>query len=66
MPRRSRKRRKSPAKSTYTADVRTPDNQVTKKTLVLTLQRVVLKDAAGKIIEGKWMITGLKDAGAAK
>jgi hypothetical protein len=51
---------------TYTADVRTPDNQVTKKTLVLTFQRVVLKDAAGKIKDGSWMITGLKDAGEAK
>jgi hypothetical protein len=51
---------------TYTANVRTPDNQVTKKTLVLTLQRVVLKDTAGKITEGKWMITGLKEAAAAK
>jgi hypothetical protein len=51
---------------TYTADVRTPDNQVTKKTLVLTFQRVVLKDTAGKIKEGNWMITGLKDAGEAK
>jgi hypothetical protein len=51
---------------TYTADVRTPDNQVTKKTLVLTFQRVVLKDAAGKIKDGNWMITNLTDAGAAK
>jgi hypothetical protein len=51
---------------TYTANVRTPDNQVTKKTLVLTFQRVILKDAAGKIKEGNWMITGLKDAGEAK
>ena len=34
--------------------------------MVLTLQRVVLKDSAGKIIEGKWMITGLKEAGAAQ
>jgi hypothetical protein len=52
--------------ATYTANVRTPDNQVTKKTFVLTLQRVVLKDAAGKVTEGKWMITGLKEAGATK
>jgi hypothetical protein len=51
---------------TYTATVLTPDKQSTKKTLVLTLQRVVLKDTAGKVIEGKWMITGLKEAGAAK
>ncbi len=51
---------------TYTANVRTPDNQTTKKTLVLTLQRVILKDAAGKVIEGKWMITGLKEGAAAQ
>jgi hypothetical protein len=50
---------------TYTADVRL-DNQVTKKTLVLTFQRVLLKDTAGKIKEGNWMITGLKDLGAAQ
>jgi hypothetical protein len=50
---------------TVTANVRTPDNQTTKKTLVLTLQRVVLKDATGKPpIEGKWMITDLKEAAA--
>jgi hypothetical protein len=51
---------------TVTANVRSPENQVTKKTLVLTLQRVVLKDAAGKVTEGKWMITGLKEAAAAR
>jgi hypothetical protein len=47
---------------TVTANVRTPDNQSSSKTLVLTLQRVVLKDSTGKLIEGKWMITGLKEA----
>jgi hypothetical protein len=51
---------------TVTADVKTPDNQSVKKTLVLTLQRVVLKDTAGKLTEGKWMITGLKEAGGGK
>ena len=51
---------------TVTANVRSADNQVTKKTLVLTLERVVVKDAAGKVTEGKWMITGLKEAGAAQ
>ena len=52
---------------TVTADVRMPNGQTEKKTLVLTLQRVVLKDpAGGKDIEGKWMITNLKEAGAAK
>jgi len=49
---------------TVTATVRTPDGQSGTKTLVLTLQRVVAKDAAGKEIAGKWMITGLKEAGA--
>jgi hypothetical protein len=49
---------------TVTANVRTPDGQSAKKTLVLTLQRVVTKDSAGKPIEGKWMITGLKEAAA--
>jgi len=37
------------------------DGQSAKKTLVLTLQRVVAKDSAGKEIPGKWMITGLKE-----
>ncbi len=49
---------------TVTANVRTPDNQTSKKTLVLTLQRVVLKDTSGKPIEGKWMITDLKEGAA--
>lgn len=48
---------------TVTANV-TKEGQSTKKTLVLTLQRVVTKDAAGKPIDGKWMITGLKEAAA--
>jgi hypothetical protein len=47
---------------TVTANVRTADNQSSTKTLVLTLQRVVLKDSTGKVTEGKWMITGLKEA----
>jgi hypothetical protein len=51
---------------TVTANVRSADNVTTKKTLTLTLQRVVLKDTAGKIIEGKWMITSIKEAPAAK
>ncbi len=45
---------------TVTANVRTPDGQTAKKTLVLTLQRVVAKDSTGKEIAGKWMITALK------
>jgi hypothetical protein len=51
---------------TVTANVLTPDQQSSKKTLVLTLQRVVLNEGGGKPpIEGKWMITGIKE-GAAK
>jgi hypothetical protein len=38
----------------------TKDGQTTKRNITLTLQRVVLKDSAGKLIEGRWMITGLK------
>jgi hypothetical protein len=49
---------------TVSANVRTPDGQSVKKTLVLTLQRVVMKDSAGKEIPGKWMITALKEAAA--
>jgi hypothetical protein len=45
---------------TVTANVRKADNTTSKQTLVLTLERVVLKDSAGKLIEGKWMITGIK------
>jgi hypothetical protein len=50
---------------TVTANVTTPDKQSLKKTMVLTLQRVVLNEGGGKPpIEGKWMITALKDAPA--
>jgi hypothetical protein len=51
---------------TVSAKVRMPNDQTADKTLILTLQRVVLKDAAGKAVEGKWMITGLKEASGAK
>ena len=49
---------------TVTANVRASDGQATKKTLVLTLQRVLLKDSAGAVTEGKWMITGIKQGAA--
>jgi hypothetical protein len=51
---------------TVTATVRTPDGQSSKKTLVLTLQRVTTKDTTGKPLDGKWMITGLKEGAPAK
>jgi hypothetical protein len=50
---------------TVTANV-TKDGQSTKKTLVLTLQRVTMKDTAGKDIAGKWMITNIQEGEAAK
>jgi hypothetical protein len=45
---------------TVDANVRTPEGTSVKKTLVLTMQRVVLKDEAGQNIEGKWMFTKLE------
>lgn len=48
---------------TVSANV-TKEGQSAKKNLVLTLQRVVAKDKAGKLVEGKWMITSVKEAGA--
>ena len=52
---------------TVTADVKMPNGQTEKKTFVLTMQRVVLKEpAGGKDIEGRWMITHLAEAGAPK
>jgi hypothetical protein len=47
---------------TVTANVTTPNGQKENKTMVLTLQKVTLKDAAGKAIEGRWFITQLKEA----
>jgi hypothetical protein len=49
---------------TVSANVRSADNVSTKKNIALILQRVVLKDAAGKVTEGKWMITGIKEVAA--
>jgi hypothetical protein len=42
------------------ARVMSPNGQTANKQYELKLQRVVLKDATGKTIEGRWMITGLK------
>jgi hypothetical protein len=42
---------------TVDASLRMPDGSTAKKTIVLTMQRVVLKDEAGKDINGKWMFT---------
>lgn len=51
--------------ATVSSNVRMPDGQTTEKTFMLTLQRVVLKDPQGGAdIEGKWMITQIKEAGS--
>jgi hypothetical protein len=44
------------------AKVVSPNGQSETRQFDLTLQRVVLKDSAGKAIEGRWMITSLKAA----
>ncbi len=51
--------------ATVSANVVLPNGQKAKKTFVLKLQRVVLKDAAGKAFEGRWMITSLHEAAGA-
>jgi len=48
--------------ATVTATVRMPNGETSNKTFLLTMQRVVLKDPAGGAdIQGKWMITHLKE-----
>jgi hypothetical protein len=48
---------------TVNANVKLPDGQATKKTLLVTMQRAVLK--ADKEIAGRWIITSVKDTAAA-
>jgi len=45
---------------TVDASARMPDGSTMKKTIVLTMQRVVLKDEAGQDIAGKWMFTKIQ------
>jgi hypothetical protein len=45
---------------TISAAMRTPDNQSVTKTLIVTMQRAVL--TADKVINGRWIITGVRDA----
>ena len=47
---------------TVSANVKLPNGQTTQKTLVVTMQRAVLK--ADKDIAGRWIITGVKDTSA--
>ncbi len=45
---------------TVDANVHMPDGNNVKKTIVLTMQRAILKDEAGKDILGKWMFTKIE------
>lgn len=45
---------------TVDANVHMPDGTNVKKTIVLTMQRAVLKDETGKDIQGKWMFTKIE------
>jgi hypothetical protein len=45
---------------TISAPVRMPDNQTVTKTMIVTMQRAVL--TGDKVINGRWIITGLRDA----
>ena len=45
---------------TVEANIKTPDAGTVKKTLLLTMQRAILKDPAGQDILGKWMFTKLQ------
>ncbi len=51
---------------TVSARVRMPNGQTANKTYVLTIQRVVLKDDKGAPINGRSLITGIREAGGAK
>jgi len=48
---------------TVSASVRTPDGKDAQQTLILTLQRAVLQ--GDKPIEGRWIVTGFRNANAA-
>jgi hypothetical protein len=45
---------------TISADVKLPDGQSAKKTMVVTMERALLK--GDKDITGRWIITGIRDA----
>jgi hypothetical protein len=50
---------------TINARVRQPDGNVATKTLVVTMQRAQLKSPEGREIPGRWIITGVREAGGA-
>jgi hypothetical protein len=50
---------------TVNAQVKEPNGSTVPKTMVFTLQRAVGKAADGKTTEGRWIITGIRQQGAA-
>jgi hypothetical protein len=49
---------------TLDASVRTPGGQTSDRTLIVTMQRAVIKADTGEVV-GKWIITGIRDTAAA-
>ena len=47
---------------TVNARVKAPDGQVGQKTLVVTLVRARLKRENGEVVDGRWLVTRIKDA----
>lgn len=50
---------------TISARVRQPDGKVVNKTLIVTMQRAQLKSPDGRDLSGRWIITGVREAGGA-
>jgi hypothetical protein len=46
---------------TVDATVRTPDGQAVQKSLILTLSRAQMTDAAGKTTTGRWIVTAVRE-----
>ena len=49
---------------TIDAQVRAPQGEVAQKTLVVTLQRVTLKNGKGADVRGRWIVTAVRPAGS--
>jgi hypothetical protein len=50
---------------TINADVKAPDGQVGQKTLVITLMRARMKRQTGEALDGRWLVTRIKESGGA-
>jgi hypothetical protein len=51
---------------TISARVRTPEGTTVDRSFVVTMQRADLKGDDGRELSGRWMITGIKEMGAAR